>query len=103
MIDEKVKKQAKEILSNLKEKITLVAFTQEVECLYCSQNVELVKDISDLSEKIRSDMVEAIEFPYLAQKYSVMGVPRSIINENDFIEGAVPEKVFVDKVIEVDG
>jgi len=32
-----------------------------------------------------------------------MGVPRSIINENDFIEGAVPEKVFVDKVIEVDG
>jgi len=96
MIDEK-------ILSNLKEKITLVAFTQEVECLYCSQNVELVKDISDLSEKIRSDMVEAIEFPYLAQKYSVMGVPRSIINENDFIEGAVPEKVFVDKVIEVDG
>jgi len=50
MIDEKVKKQAKEILSNLKEKITLVAFTQEVECLYCSQNVELVKDISDLSD-----------------------------------------------------
>jgi predicted DsbA family dithiol-disulfide isomerase len=44
--------------------------------------------------------VGAIEFPHLAQQFSVAGVPRSVINEKDFIEGAVPEKVYVQKILD---
>jgi predicted DsbA family dithiol-disulfide isomerase len=36
-------------------------------------------------------MVEATEFPHLAMKYDVMGVPRTVINEDVHIEGAAPE------------
>ena len=36
-------------------------------------------------------MVEVTEFPYLGQKYNVMGVPRTVIDETIHIEGAVPE------------
>lgn len=43
------------------------------------------------SDLITADMVEATEFPHLANKYQVMGVPRTVINETIQIEGAVPE------------
>ena len=33
------------------------------------------------SPHIRADMVEAIEFPHLSNKYHVHGVPRTVINE----------------------
>jgi predicted DsbA family dithiol-disulfide isomerase len=45
-------------------------------------------------------MVEAMEFPHLAQKYNVAGVPRSVINETHFIEGAVPEKAYVQRILD---
>jgi len=48
---------------------------------------------------VRGDMVEAMEFPHLAQKYGVMGVPRSVINEEHAVEGALPEAAFVKQVI----
>ena len=53
------------------------------------------------SEWITADMVEATEFPHLANKYQVYGVPRTVINETIHIEGAVPETVLVNKLMEV--
>ncbi len=47
------------------------------------------------SDLIRADMVEVIEFPYLATKYQVMGVPRTVMNETIHIEGAVPEPMLM--------
>jgi hypothetical protein len=45
-------------------------------------------------------MVEAIEFPHLANKYSVFGVPRTIINEDTHVEGMVAESVLLEKLLE---
>ena len=52
------------------------------------------------SDLIRADMVEAIEFPHLTTKYNIYGVPRSVINETVHVEGAVPEPMFLQKVLE---
>jgi predicted DsbA family dithiol-disulfide isomerase len=52
------------------------------------------------SDKVRANMVEATEFPHLAQRYRVMGVPRSVINEDFHIEGAAPEPMVLDKIRE---
>ncbi len=68
-------------------------------CPYCPRAVVLSHKLAYVSDRIRGDMVEAIEFPHLANKYNVMGVPKTIINEKDYIEGAVPEPVFVDKIL----
>lgn len=68
-------------------------------CPYCPRAVVLSHKLAYVSDKIRADMVEAIEFPHLANRYGVMGVPKTIINEKDYIEGAVPEPVFVDKIL----
>lgn len=45
-------------------------------------------------------MVEAQEFPELSNKYSVYGVPKTVINGGSFIDGAAPEKMFVEKVLQ---
>jgi glutaredoxin-like protein len=67
-------------------------------CPYCPQAVRLAHMMAMESDKVVGDMVEATEFPYLSQKYQVMGVPRTVINEDTFVEGAVPEVMLVDKV-----
>ena len=52
------------------------------------------------SEWITADMVEATEFPHLANKYQVYGVPRTVINETFHIEGAVPEATLVNELMQ---
>ena len=70
-------------------------------CPYCPQAVVTAHKFSYLNNKFKGDMVEATEFPHLSQKYNVRGVPRTVINETGFIEGAAPEQAFLDKVKEV--
>ena len=43
---------------------------------------------------IRGDMVEVSEFPHLAVKYSVQGVPKTVINEtHDFLGSQTDSQV----------
>jgi predicted DsbA family dithiol-disulfide isomerase len=51
------------------------------------------------SEFITADMIEAAEFPHLVNKYGVMGVPKTIINETASIEGAVPEEKILSEIV----
>lgn len=69
-------------------------------CPYCPQAVVTAHKFSYLNDKIKGDMVEATEFPHLSNKYNVRGVPRTVINESTFIEGAAPEQMVLDKVKE---
>ncbi len=43
--------------------------------------------------------VEATEFPDLARRYQVNGVPKTIVNETVEILGALPEDAYVDQAI----
>lgn len=43
------------------------------------------------SDNIRADMIDSAEFPQLVQKYSVQGVPRTVINGAHAFDGALPE------------
>lgn len=70
-------------------------------CPYCPRAVMLAHQLAYASPLVRGDMVEATEFPHLAMRYQVMGVPRSVINETIHIEGAVPEPMFVRELMKV--
>jgi predicted DsbA family dithiol-disulfide isomerase len=60
--------------------------------------VRLAHQLAVESDLVRADMVEAIEFPHLAVKYQVQGVPRTVINETAHIEGAVAEPLLMAKL-----
>ena len=55
------------------------------------------------NDHVKADVVEVQEFPQIAQKYRVMGVPKTVINETTQFIGAVPEETFIDKVLEAIG
>ena len=61
--------------------------------------MRLAQHMSVASEWIRGDCVEATEFPELAQRYMVMAVPKTVVNDRVSFEGAVPEAQFVDAVL----
>ena len=60
-------------------------------CPYCPQAVRTAHRFAMASEFITGDMVEVTEFPHLANKYRVSGVPNTIVNEAHSIMGAQPE------------
>lgn len=55
------------------------------------------------SPHVIADMVDSAEFPDLANKYSVYGVPKSMINGKLEVTGAVPESQLLKLVMEAAG
>ncbi len=86
-------------LAELKTPVHLQVFVTPT-CPYCPQAVLLAHKLAMASDLVQADMVEATEFPHLSNKYQVMGVPRTVINETIFQEGAAPEPLLLAKLKE---
>lgn len=95
-----LKPETKEALKTLNTDIHMQTFVTPT-CPYCTMSVRIAHQMALESPRITADMIEATEFPHLAQKYSVTGVPRTILNETVAIEGAVPEETFLNHILEL--
>jgi predicted DsbA family dithiol-disulfide isomerase len=51
------------------------------------------------SDMISADVIDATEFPDLAQKYGVIGVPKVVMNEKVDFVGAFNEDLFAEHVL----
>jgi glutaredoxin-like protein len=81
-------------LARLEQPVHIQVFVTPT-CPYCPQAVLLAHRLALASDRITADMVEAQEFPELANRYEVYGVPRTVINETVHLEGARPEAAVV--------
>ena len=61
--------------------------------------VVLTQKMAMENDYINADMVEATEFPQLAINYQVRGVPRTVINQTQFVDGMVPEAVMLQMLL----
>jgi predicted DsbA family dithiol-disulfide isomerase len=52
-----------------------------------------------LNPNITASAVEASEFPDLARRYRVTGVPKTIVNEEIEILGALPPDAFIEQAL----
>jgi glutaredoxin-like protein len=95
--ESKLSPEGKAFLDGLTADIHLQVFVTPT-CPYCPPAVILAQQMAYYSPRVKADMIEATEFPQLAQKYNVYGVPRTVINDRESIEGAVPEKQLIDKI-----
>ncbi|MFN2185197.1 MAG: protein disulfide oxidoreductase [Anaerolineae bacterium] len=94
--------KSKEAVAAITEPVHFQVFVTPT-CPYCPQAVRLAHKFAMESDLITADMVEAIEFPHLSNKYAVHGVPRTVINESFHQEGAVPEPLMLAKLLEATG
>jgi hypothetical protein len=65
--------------------------------------VRLAHHLAVASDLVRGDCIEANEFPDLSQRYMVMAVPKTVINDRASFEGALPEAQFVEQVLRAVG
>ncbi len=90
--------KTKAFLDGLERDVHLQVFVTPT-CPHCPSAVVLAHKLAFYSDRVRADMVEAMEFPHLSVKYEVQGVPRTVINENVSQEGAAPEALLVKKIM----
>jgi len=88
--------QLESLVRNIREPVHIQVMVT-LTCPYCPKMVHTAHQFAIANENIRADMVEASEFPQLAQRYNVTGVPKTIVNEVHSFEGALPaEAAYLD-------
>ncbi|NJN16577.1 MAG: glutaredoxin [Oscillochloris sp.] len=69
-------------------------------CPYCPRAVVLAYQLALASPFVHAEGVEVSEFPELGDRYAVMGVPKTVIDEIVHVEGAAPESMLLEKLRE---
>ncbi|MCS4541999.1 MAG: thioredoxin family protein [Euryarchaeota archaeon] len=90
--------RTKDRLKSINKPIHIQVFVLPT-CPHCPKAVRLAHQLATESDFIRADVIEATEFPHLAHKYNVMGVPKIVINEIIEFAGAIPEDHFIEHIM----
>lgn len=63
--------------------------------------MSLAHEMAFANPNIIAYAVEATEFPDLARRYTVNGVPKTVVNDAIEIMGAVPQDEFVEQALAI--
>jgi len=89
----------KERLKGLSKPVHLQVFVTPT-CPYCPRAVVQAFRMAMESPNVTASMVEATEFPHLANKYQVSGVPHTVIGESPQpMVGAYPEAAALELIL----
>ena len=89
-------------LATLTQPVRLQVFFTPT-CTFCPQMVNLANRMAVESAHITATAIDATEYPDLVRRYSVNGVPKTIINDSAEITGAVTEEQLVQEVLRASG
>ncbi|MGC8916659.1 MAG: protein disulfide oxidoreductase [Thermoanaerobaculum sp.] len=96
--DPELAPETQAFVSQLEKDLELEVYVTPT-CPYCPGMVVNAFRFAAASPRVKAAMVEATEFPHLAIRYQVRGVPRTVINRGAaFIEGLVPEAHLVEEL-----
>jgi glutaredoxin-like protein len=78
--------------------VTMHVFTTPT-CPHCPRAVAVAHEMAFANPYITAYAVEATEFPDLARRYQVTGVPKTVVDEQTEILGALPPDAFVSQAL----
>jgi glutaredoxin-like protein len=78
LLQESDKKAITKQFEELTNSVNLVNFTQELECQYCRETSQIVKEVSGLSGKINSQVYNFITDKEATDQYKVEQIPATI-------------------------
>jgi glutaredoxin-like protein len=87
-------------LAQVDQPITMQVFTTPT-CSQCPRAVTLAHEMAFASPHITAYAVEATEFPDLAGRYHVSGVPKTVVNDQVEILGALPESAYIEQALAI--
>ena len=89
-------------LAQLDEDVEVMVFVTPT-CPYCPGAASMANRMAISAPRVRSVVVEANEFDSLSRRFGVQGVPKTVVNRSRGFVGALPEKRFVQTVLELAG
>lgn len=93
-----LRSETRQALRELSKNVHIQVFVTPT-CPYCPPVARLAHQMAVESARITADVVEVSEFPELAARYGVHGVPKVVINDAVEFVGAQPEAAFLDAVL----
>jgi len=90
--------KTRQILTELKLPVHIQVFVT-LTCPHCPAAAAVAHKLAIESDMVKADVIESSEFPDLAMKYNVIGVPKVVINETVEYIGAFNEDLFVENVL----
>jgi len=93
-----ISEEAREKLRGIKSPVHIQVFVT-LTCPYCPPVASLAFKFAVESDMVRADVIDVGEFPHIGQKYGVIGVPKTVINERVEFLGVVPEGIFLEHVL----
>ena len=90
--------KTKAILTDVKSPVHIQVFVT-LTCPHCPVAAAIAHKLAVESDMIKADVIDSSEFPALAQKYNVIGVPKIVINEKIEFVGAFNEDLFAEHVL----
>jgi len=90
--------KTKSILAEVKSPVHIQVFVT-LTCPHCPAAAAVAHKLAIESDMVKADVIETSEFPDLAMKYNVIGVPKIVINEKVEFVGAFNEDLFAEHVL----
>jgi glutaredoxin-like protein len=90
--------KTREVLKDIKAPVHIQVFVT-LTCPHCPTAAAIAHKLAIENDMIRADVIDATEFPQLAQKYSVIGVPKAVFNEKVELVGAFSEDLFAEHAV----
>ena len=90
--------KTKSILTEVKAPVHIQVFVT-LTCPHCPVAAAVAHKLAIESDMVKADVINASDFPDLAMKYNVIGVPKIIINEKVEFVGAFSEDLFAEHVL----
>lgn len=85
VLKEKDKNKVKEIFKDIDNDVTIVMFTQEIECPHCEMTRTMLEEVSGLSEKLSLEVHDFVAEKDLAERYGVDKIPATVlVGEKDY-------------------
>ncbi|HVB12562.1 MAG TPA: thioredoxin family protein [Nitrososphaerales archaeon] len=89
----------REMINKIRIPIDIKVFVTP-SCPYSPIVVRTAHRFAIENQKIRAQMIESMEFRELTEKYGVIGVPKTFINDSTQFDGTLNDELFAQKLIE---
>jgi glutaredoxin-like protein len=90
--------KTKTVLKDVKTPVNIKVFVT-LTCPHCPGAAAIAHKLAVECDLIKADVIESSEFPDLAMKYNVIGVPKVVINDKVDFMGEFSEDLFAEHVL----
>ncbi|HOP30301.1 MAG TPA: thioredoxin family protein [Spirochaetota bacterium] len=89
LFDAKIQQQLKDVLSNMKDEVQIINFTQEIECPMCRETRQFVEEIGSLSDRLKVKIYNFVTDKEMSAKFKIDKIPAIVLLDKDGVDHGI--------------